>query len=468
MGDSLLNQAIDGKFSLGKTLIDGLIGSAMGGMFHGLGSLAKKFSPYIKSGIGKVLGKLSSGAKNILGKISEKAGNLVSAFKNTCKNLFEKTSNKFRNVVSAIKNSGRELYQKVSSKINEVVSDIKNSARNLYEEVSEKIYESSEKFNEVAQKIDNKLEEVLPDSVKTARDNFRRNLGLDDPQFAFEGGPNNYFDEENNNFYNQINRIEGNSHSTGKNPLSPAERAANKGFKGIKTTENGGPDFSASKYIKRTEDGEPIIATIEMSGSRSKDFTRAFDDVGIPANERKKILEDYTWHHVDDYDEATGKCTMQLVEKKAHEATYPHRGSCAQYDSIHGETYNRKYKGKTPKEKAADNGFEINETENGGADFKDTDYIYTLDSGKQASTHIKMSGSKSQDTKELYKKLGISEEEQEVLEENYRVYYLDDFDPDTGECTIQLVDRDAADIVKNYAGAQAQYKANNHVKYYKN
>lgn len=78
-----------------------------------------------------------------------------------------------------------------------------------------------------------------------------------------------------------------------------------------------------------------------MSGSRSKDFTRAFDDVNIPSSEREKILKDYTWHHVDDYDEAAGKCSMQLVKKDAHRATYPHRGSCAQYDSVHGETYNK-------------------------------------------------------------------------------------------------------------------------------
>ncbi|WP_297429662.1 HNH endonuclease [Clostridium sp.] len=247
--------------------------------------------------------------------------------------------------------------------------------------------------------------------------------------------------------------------------LLPAEREANKGFSNIETTENGGPDFSKSDYIMKNKNGEPIIATIEMSGSRSKDFTRAFDDVNIPSDQRKKILEDYTWHHVDDYDEATGKCTMQLVQKDAHVATYPHKGSCAQYDSIHGETYNKKYNGKTPKEKAADNGFEINETENGGADFSNTKYLYKIASGEEASIKIKMSGSKYQDKKKVYDKLGISKEEQELIKNDTRVFYLDDFDPDTGECTIQIVNKDAYDIVKNYAGAEAQYKANIGIKY---
>ena len=115
---------------------------------------------------------------------------------------------------------------------------------------------------------------------------------------------------ENSTMQDRFASIIGKANNTLEKDLLPAERAAKKGFEGIKTTANGGPDFSASKYIKRTKDGEPIIATIEMSGSRSKDFTRAFDDVNIPSSERKKILEDYTWHHVDDYDEATGKCTM--------------------------------------------------------------------------------------------------------------------------------------------------------------
>ncbi len=141
------------------------------------------------------------------------------------------------------------------------------------------------------------------------------------------------------------------------------------------------------------------------------------------------------------------------------------KGSCAQYDSRHGETYNKKYKGKTTKEKAADKGFEINETENGGADFANTKYLYKTDSGKEASIKIKMSGKKSQDREMLFDNLGISKEKQKELLKKNSVFYLDDFDPDTGECTIQLVDRKAYDVVKNYAGAQAQYKANTNIKY---
>lgn len=262
-----------------------------------------------------------------------------------------------------------------------------------------------------------------------------------------------------------VSKMTGKAKENLEKDLSPAERAANKGFQTQEQLKNGGPDFSKSDYIMKNENGEPIIATINMSGSRSKDFTRAFDDVNIPSSEREKILKDYTWHHVDDYDEAAGKCSMQLVKKDAHRATYPHRGSCAQYDSVHGETYNKKYNGKTPKEKAAENGFEINETENGGADFSNTEYLYKTKLGKDATVKIKMSGKRSQDTKAVFDKLGIPKEEQKELLKENRLFYLDDYDPDTGECTIQIVKKNPYNVVNKYAGAKAQYKANTGIQY---
>lgn len=54
---------------------------------------------------------------------------------------------------------------------------------------------------------------------------------------------------------------------------------------------------------------------------------------------RKEIRKNYTWHHCDDFDPTTGECTMQLVLRKAHQATYPHKGSVAQYEKFHGVKY---------------------------------------------------------------------------------------------------------------------------------
>ncbi|MEX0297331.1 HNH endonuclease, partial [Pseudomonas putida] len=44
----------------------------------------------------------------------------------------------------------------------------------------------------------------------------------------------------------------------------------------------------------------------------------------------------YTWHHLDDFDPATGKGTMQLIANSAHEATLPHTGSVAQFEKHFG------------------------------------------------------------------------------------------------------------------------------------
>ncbi len=111
--------------------------------------------------------------------------------------------------------------------------------------------------------------------------------------------------------------------------------AEEKGYPGIKTTEKGNPDFSESDYLY---DGDAdSIVTIELQGTRQRDFTEAGRQAGLePPSD---VPEGYTWHHMDDFDPDTGTSTMQLVETEAHEATFPHRGSVAQYVDHHGEGY---------------------------------------------------------------------------------------------------------------------------------
>ncbi|WJE51146.1 WXG100 family type VII secretion target [Bacillus cereus] len=124
--------------------------------------------------------------------------------------------------------------------------------------------------------------------------------------------------------------------------LTPAERAAKKGFPDIKTSPNGGPDFTDTPYLYPVKEGQRNIVPIEMTGNRQKDFKVANERAGFPEAGRNPPHEDYTWHHFDDYDPVTNTCTMQLVQKDAHTATFPHKGSCAQYDEYHGEKiYNK-------------------------------------------------------------------------------------------------------------------------------
>ena len=89
-----------------------------------------------------------------------------------------------------------------------------------------------------------------------------------------------------------------------------------------------GVDFTGSSDLYPIKGSQRNIVTIKMQGSRSRDFTQAYKEAGIPRSAKNL----YTWHHVDDFDPKTGNTTMQLVRKSAHEATYPHSGSVAQYE----------------------------------------------------------------------------------------------------------------------------------------
>jgi RHS repeat-associated protein len=89
-----------------------------------------------------------------------------------------------------------------------------------------------------------------------------------------------------------------------------------------------GVDFTGSSDLFPITGSQKNIVTIKMQGSRGRDFTQAFKEAGIS----KKAATDYTWHHVDDFNPKTGTTTMQLVKTTAHEATFPHGGSVAQYE----------------------------------------------------------------------------------------------------------------------------------------
>jgi len=134
---------------------------------------------------------------------------------------------------------------------------------------------------------------------------------------------------------------------------TPAERAAEKGFPDIKTSPNGGPDFKGTPYLYKVKDGQENIVKIKLTGDRGKDFKAANEEAGFLEAGKKSPDSDYTWHHFDDYDPVTNESTMQLAQSDAHEATFPHKGSCGQYDDAHSEkVYNppRKKKEKQQEE----------------------------------------------------------------------------------------------------------------------
>jgi len=116
---------------------------------------------------------------------------------------------------------------------------------------------------------------------------------------------------------------------------SPYERAVSKGLEGVTETPNGGVSFEKSEAIYVTEDGEKAIVTIEATGNRSSDAAAANRAIGIDGEP-----DGYTWHHLDNYNVKDNTITLELVERSAHKSTTPHSGGCAQYDAVHGSSYN--------------------------------------------------------------------------------------------------------------------------------
>ncbi|REH56256.1 HNH/ENDO VII superfamily nuclease [Tenacibaculum gallaicum] len=104
------------------------------------------------------------------------------------------------------------------------------------------------------------------------------------------------------------------------------ENAKKKGYD-IPMSKNGtSPDFKGTSHLYN----DKSIVRIQIKGSRDLDFKESFKKMGITDRKKQKaILKNYTWHHLDDLDENLG-CTMQLVSRKAHKATYKHFGSAGQ------------------------------------------------------------------------------------------------------------------------------------------
>lgn len=116
----------------------------------------------------------------------------------------------------------------------------------------------------------------------------------------------------------------------------PFERAQKKGITDVEKTSNGGVSFENSSDIYKNEKGEKAVVQIQATGSRSKDFDAANKAAGL-----KETPDGYVWHHRDDYDVKTNTFTLELVKEDTHNSTKPHSGGCAQYDAVHGSTYNR-------------------------------------------------------------------------------------------------------------------------------
>ena len=170
------------------------------------------------------------------------------------------------------------------------------------------------------------VQQILP--VKDVEQNLRFQGQYFDCETALHYNTFRYYDTENGRFTTQdpIGLLGGtNLYRYAPNPcawIDPWGWA----YKGV--------DFTGSPDLFPVTGNQKKIVTITMQGSRGRDFTQAFKEAGIKATD--PAVDDYTWHHVDDFDPKTGKSTMQLVKTSAHEATFPHGGSVSQFEKHFG------------------------------------------------------------------------------------------------------------------------------------
>jgi hypothetical protein len=73
-------------------------------------------------------------------------------------------------------------------------------------------------------------------------------------------------------------------------------------------------------------------------------------------------------------------------------------------------------------------------------DFAATPYLYPVQAGERNIVKVKLTGKRSWDDKLAYKLSGI--ELNDDIVEKYTWHHLDDFNPNTGTCTMQLVEID--------------------------
>ncbi|MCO7184131.1 HNH endonuclease [Tenacibaculum sp. XPcli2-G] len=116
------------------------------------------------------------------------------------------------------------------------------------------------------------------------------------------------------------------------------------------------------------------------------------------------------------------------------------------------------------REKIWDNGDALKFSEHNtpplSVDFKHTpQFLYGKKNGKPGVVKIKLTGNDLIDFKMAFKKAGISDDLAKNLKEDYVWHHLDDFNPVTGECSMQLINRKVHEFSCPHIGGGGLYKA---------
>jgi hypothetical protein len=110
--------------------------------------------------------------------------------------------------------------------------------------------------------------------------------------------------------------------------------------------------------------------------------------------------------------------------------------------------------GKLPASRAAEKGFSgMGTTPNGGPVLAGTDHIYPAGPGQRSVVQIELTGSRRNDYKRANELGGFTE-----TPEGYMWHHVDDFDPQTGTSSLELVKEEAHEATYPHAGSVSQWQ----------
>ncbi|SEM31052.1 A nuclease of the HNH/ENDO VII superfamily with conserved WHH [Bradyrhizobium sp. OK095] len=116
---------------------------------------------------------------------------------------------------------------------------------------------------------------------------------------------------------------------------------------------------------------------------------------------------------------------------------------------------------RTPASRAAEKGYVgIGTTANGGPTFAGTEHLYPAAQGQRSIVNMPLTGSYRKD-------FALANEEGKFAQtpDGYMWHHVDDFNPQTGRGTFELVDEKAHNATRPHAGSVAQYVRQHGVPY---
>jgi len=115
----------------------------------------------------------------------------------------------------------------------------------------------------------------------------------------------------------------------------------------------------------------------------------------------------------------------------------------------------------SPAEWAAEKGFPgVGTTANGGPTFAGTEHLYPVAQEQRNIVRIRLTGSRRDDFR-------LANEEGKFAKTpvDYRWHHVDDFDPTSGEATLELIEHNAHVSTFPHTGSVAQYEKHHGVQY---